>query len=354
MTLATTQQDAAAVMEQVMLAGDLSKLSPQQRVSYYMRVCESLGLNPATKPFDYISLQGKLTLYARRDAADQLRKRDNISILITGRERLDDVYVVTARATTPDGRTDEAIGAVPLGGLKGEMLANAFMKAETKSKRRVTLSICGLGFSDESEIDAIPDARRVRVDDQGEILNVTPAPAAKPAPAATQAAPQPKPQPAPQQQPAPQPSNSNGSGSGAASVTMRFGKYAGKSLGEIAATDLGYIKWLADNAQQTDVREAAKAIIAATPQAQPTQQGPTQQQIARLMAIAHEGNIAKETIQAYMQQHYGIDSLKQLTRAQYDEVCEWLQAGGLDDEDVPPEAYDEQQETFGDQAQMQW
>ena len=31
------------------------------------------------------------------------------------------------------------------------------MKAETKSKRRVTLSICGLGFLDESEIDTIPD-----------------------------------------------------------------------------------------------------------------------------------------------------------------------------------------------------
>ena len=122
------------------------------------------------------------------------------------------------------------------------------------------------------------------------------------------------------------------------------------TLGQIAATDMGYAKWLADNAQQTDVREAAKAIIAATPQAQPTQQGPTQQQIARLMAIAHDGNIAKETIQAYMQQHYGIDSLKQLTREQYDEVCEWLQNGGLDPDDIPPEAYDDQQATFGDVA----
>lgn len=63
-----------------------------------------------------------------------------------------------------------------------------------------------------------------------------------------------------------------------------------------------------------------------------------------------------------MQQHYGIDSLKQLTRAQYDEVCTWLQTGGVDEDappdmdDVPPEAYDdEHQETFGDQVgPMQW
>jgi hypothetical protein len=37
-------------------------------------------------------------------------------------------------------------------------LANALMKAETKSKRRVTLSICGLGFLDETEADSIPGA----------------------------------------------------------------------------------------------------------------------------------------------------------------------------------------------------
>jgi hypothetical protein len=32
------------------------------------------------------------------------------------------------------------------------------MKAETKAKRRVTLSICGLGLLDETEIETIPGA----------------------------------------------------------------------------------------------------------------------------------------------------------------------------------------------------
>jgi hypothetical protein len=43
--------------------------------------------------------------------------------------------------------------------LKGDALANALMKAETKAKRRVTLSLAGLGWLDETEIASIPDVR---------------------------------------------------------------------------------------------------------------------------------------------------------------------------------------------------
>lgn len=171
MNLAIVQQPISEDIERVIVAGDLAKLTSEQRLSYYSATCRSLGLNPLTKPFEYISLNGKLVLYARRDATDQLRKVHVVSITIVAREKVDDIYVVTARATTPDGRTDESVGAVHLGKLTGEALANAFMKAETKAKRRVTLSICGLGFTDESEVDSIPTAQRVRVDQEtGEIL----------------------------------------------------------------------------------------------------------------------------------------------------------------------------------------
>jgi hypothetical protein len=157
-------------MEQVLLGGDLKSLSPEQRVSYYRRVCESLGLNPLTKPFDYITLNGRLTLYAKRDATDQLRKRHGISVRIASREQVGDLYVVTASATDKDARTDESVGAVSTVGLKGEALANAIMKAETKAKRRVTLSIAGLGWLDETETDTVPGARHVAIDtDTGEI-----------------------------------------------------------------------------------------------------------------------------------------------------------------------------------------
>lgn len=148
-------QDRAEILERILLHGDLSKLSPSERVLYYRRVCESLGLNPLTRPFDYILLNGRLVLYAKRDATDQLRRLRRISVTITGREQVGDLYVVTVRATDFEDRTDEAIGAVSTAGLKGDALANAIMKAETKAKRRVTLSICGLGWLDETEAETV-------------------------------------------------------------------------------------------------------------------------------------------------------------------------------------------------------
>ena len=37
------------------------------------------------------------------------------------------------------------------------------MRCETKSKRRVTLSICGLGLLDETEVETIPDSNNPQV-----------------------------------------------------------------------------------------------------------------------------------------------------------------------------------------------
>jgi hypothetical protein len=150
-----TSIDTRAI-ESVLIQGDLSKLTPEQRVSYYNHLCESLGLNPLTKPFAYLTLNGKLVLYALKDAAEQLRKVHGVSITEVTSQKVEDVFVVTAKALDKTGRTDASTGAVALGSLKGEALANALMKAETKAKRRVTLSICGLGMLDETEVETIP------------------------------------------------------------------------------------------------------------------------------------------------------------------------------------------------------
>jgi hypothetical protein len=151
-------------MEAVIAKGDISKLSPMERADYYRRTCESMGLNPLTQPFQYITLNGKLTLYATRTATDQLRKINSVTLKVVSEETTTDgLRVVRVRASTPDGREDEEIGAVNVAGLKADALANAYMKALTKAKRRATLSICGLGWLDESEIETIPAARRVPV-----------------------------------------------------------------------------------------------------------------------------------------------------------------------------------------------
>jgi hypothetical protein len=161
----------AETMEKVLLQGDLERLTPNERLNYYKAVCTSTGLNPLTRPFDYIKLNGKLTLYAKRECTEQLRTIHGVSVTIKSREVTEGCYVVTSGATLPNGRTDESIGAVPIEGLKGEARANALMKAETKSKRRVTLAICGLSFLDETEVDSIPLAVHMRVDPlTGDIL----------------------------------------------------------------------------------------------------------------------------------------------------------------------------------------
>lgn len=144
-----------ATIEEVLVTGNLANLNPSQRLEYYNRLCDSLKLNPLTKPFEYITLNGKLTLYARKDCTDQLRKVNGISLYKMESKTENDVFIVTVYARDHTGREDVATGAVNIAGLKGEALANAIMKCETKGKRRVTLSIGGLGMLDETEIESI-------------------------------------------------------------------------------------------------------------------------------------------------------------------------------------------------------
>jgi hypothetical protein len=104
----------------------------------------------------------------------------HVSIAIVSREVVDGIYVVTAKATLPDGRSDENIGAVPLEGLKGEARANAMMKGETKAKRRVTLAICGLGMLDETEVESLPPSVAYTVEPPPKIAKATLKPKAEP------------------------------------------------------------------------------------------------------------------------------------------------------------------------------
>jgi hypothetical protein len=156
MSTALTASTIADGIESALVSNDLSKLTAGQRVQYVHAYCRSVGLNPLTQPRKYITLSGKLTLYATKDCTDQLRALHEVSVIELSPQRLEDIYVVTCKVTNAKGRTDCATGAVPIATLKGEALANALMKCETKAKRRATLSICGLGLLDESEIDTIP------------------------------------------------------------------------------------------------------------------------------------------------------------------------------------------------------
>jgi|GEM_PF-1564372 len=163
---ATLSVEQANIIADLVLGGDLSKMNPQARVKYYVQLCNSLNLNPHTQPFQILKFQGKEIMYATKSCTEQLRKLWGVSVTNIEARKEGDVYLVVASVTDGTGRTDAASGVVSLidgrgNTLTGENLANAFMKAETKAKRRATLSICGLGMLDESELDTMPQATRV-------------------------------------------------------------------------------------------------------------------------------------------------------------------------------------------------
>lgn len=160
-------QMSSELIEKITLQNDLAGMSSLQKVQYVKGICNTMGLNPLTKPIQLIKFQGREIPYVTKDGGEQLRKLNKISITKIDTKILDGgVYVATACASAPDGRTDSSTGVISISGLKGDALANAMMKAETKSKRRVTLSICGLGFLDESEIDTMQGAQRIDIESQ--------------------------------------------------------------------------------------------------------------------------------------------------------------------------------------------
>ena len=171
------QEVAFSAIEQVLIQGNLNPLTVPQRIEYYNKVCQSIKLNPLTRPFEYLAFQGRLILYATKNCAEQLRM--NFKIGITKIERCPlaeamktGVYWAIAYGVDPSGRTDEAMGVLSILGLKGVDLSNAIMKCETKAKRRLSLSMAGLSVIDESEIDHLKGARRVGEDYQS--LRITP------------------------------------------------------------------------------------------------------------------------------------------------------------------------------------
>lgn len=155
---AVIETDNTEIISNLVLNGDIKKMNQEQRVQYYGALCKSLGLNPLTQPFQIVNLSGKEVLYATKTATEQLRKINGISIDNITQKFERDMCITTVTGRDKTGRTDGATGVVNIYNLKGDSLANAIMKSETKAKRRFTLSISGLGMLDESEIETIPNA----------------------------------------------------------------------------------------------------------------------------------------------------------------------------------------------------
>jgi hypothetical protein len=163
--LTQSQQD---IITNIVLNGDISALSNIQRVEYYNLLCKQFELNPAFKPFDILVLNGKTVLYPNKNCAEQLRDKRQVSIIREDKEYNDklNIYTVTVYGKDKFGKEDIASASITLSkcdkstGYKitkmNEIeISNQMMKCETKAKRRLTFSICGLGMYDEDQMEFV-------------------------------------------------------------------------------------------------------------------------------------------------------------------------------------------------------
>ena len=153
------------IVEKVVVGGDLAKLDSKQRLAYYKARCDAAGLDIRTRPFEYIVLQNRLTLYATKSWTDNLTAIHGLTVEVKSHRRDNElgIYIAEARASFPHGRYTDDIGVTPLKGLGVAEACNAMMRAVTKAKRRAVLSACGLGdVIDESEVETTGAAHHAK------------------------------------------------------------------------------------------------------------------------------------------------------------------------------------------------
>ena len=152
----------SASIEAALMQNNYSRLPTDEKVLIYNRTCETLGLNPLTQPFGfYKQKDGTECLYAKRNCADQLRQIHGVTLVECKFEEVGGIYSAIVTMEDKSGRRDMDRGDVYVEHLKGMDLANAKMKALTKAKRRCTLSLCGLGYLDESEVADSPNIKAI-------------------------------------------------------------------------------------------------------------------------------------------------------------------------------------------------
>ncbi len=142
---------------------NLKSLTEQERAEFLAHKATMLGLKPESSGLRWLVLRGNLTLYASRETCDQLCSTHGISVNIVSQERIEDLYVVTARAQNSEGRFMDDLSAVKWQGTSpdGKPIdpGIAIKKSVTSAKRRAVLSFVGLSIMDETEVEGLPDAQ---------------------------------------------------------------------------------------------------------------------------------------------------------------------------------------------------
>lgn len=153
---------------EALVGASINQLGTEQKAKLAWDFSTALGLDPTLNPISFISFRDKKEIpYLTRGATDSLRKIWGISLSVHSLEWSQSVYTVLCEARYYDTdvkreRVDFGTGVVNCHGLSGNAVANAMMRAETKSKRRATISILGLaGLIDEIELDTIDGYKKI-------------------------------------------------------------------------------------------------------------------------------------------------------------------------------------------------
>lgn len=178
-TALANPEEATSALTHYLGTGDLSRLSGEQRAALYLDTCQSLGINPRTRPFDWIEFYDpetkskKLTLYPNKACADQLAYQHRIRVRTVEEKIVGSLFKVVVEGTMLDGRTETNVSYLDLtdrdgNQLKGQRLGNAFMKGHTKAKRRLVFGM--LGMMSPPDVEDLQRVRVVTVDGRGNIL----------------------------------------------------------------------------------------------------------------------------------------------------------------------------------------
>lgn len=128
-------------------AGRCDRLNDEQRADYINYLCSKIGIEPTFRPIDLIPTKNGIKPYLNKGAGELIRDKRRISVDDMEIKEIGNMWLVTCRVRSFDGRCDTDMGVCLKNGTdKSPMnLNDSLMKAVTKAKRRATLSMCGLG-----------------------------------------------------------------------------------------------------------------------------------------------------------------------------------------------------------------
>ena len=152
---AALEEAGRALLAVQAVGGDTTKLTTTHRQTLLEGLSRALGLNPLSQPVIFLKTQGREVIYVTKVGTDQIASREKLKRRtiqgpelrkIAGR----DIVYCQVEVTAPDGRSETATATLPLSDI-----VNDLMKAETKAKRRATLSLVGLGLLAEDELETM-------------------------------------------------------------------------------------------------------------------------------------------------------------------------------------------------------